>query len=142
MLQYFSILEHSSICDLKVPFILSCSSQNLIYDQYRDCSQTLVGEPVAKKIIVNIFQGPPSDLKKIQGPLFTMKIMGQPHRKSCKLNFYWKICGNFFQGPPLQGSKSLRAPLFASGFPLTSVCEWSLRLLMLNTFRWVYLSSW
>ena len=63
-----------------------------------------------------IFLGRLQTAKKIQGPLFAMKIMGQPHRKACKLNFYWKIC-NFFQGPSLQGSKILGTPLFASGPP-------------------------
>ena len=33
-----------------------------------------------------------------------LKIMSQPHRKACKLNFYWKICGHFFKAP-LQGQK-------------------------------------
>ena len=43
----------------------------------------------------------PSDLKKLQFPpsLFAMKVTGQSHRKACKLNFYWKIFGDFFQGP-------------------------------------------
>ena len=54
-----------------------------------------------KKNIVNIFASPPLQIaKKFQGPLFAMNITGQPHWKACKLNFYWKICGNFFQGPP------------------------------------------
>ena len=54
-----------------------------------------------KKIIAKIFQGPLSDLKKFQGPpFFVMKIMGQPHRKACKLHIHWKICGNFFKVPP------------------------------------------
>ena len=48
---------------------------------------------------------PPSDLKKFQGPLFAMKITGQLHRKACKLNFYWKICAIFFQGPLLLGQQ-------------------------------------
>ena len=51
-----------------------------------------------------------------------MKITGQPHRKACKLNFYWKICGGLFSSP-LQGSKMLRAP-FCIRPP--SVCERSL----------------
>ena len=49
--------------------------------------------------------GPLSDLKKFQPhPFFAMKLMGQLHRKACKLNFYWKICANFL-GTPLQGQK-------------------------------------
>ena len=69
---------------------------------------------------------PPLRPHKISGlTLYAMKIMGQPHRKARKLNFHQKIDGHFFQGPLLQGSKNLRAPVFASG-PLTSVCEPSL----------------
>ena len=63
-----------------------------------------------------------------------MKIMGQPHRKTCKLNFQWKICGNFFQGPPLQGSKILRAP-FCISPTLTSVCEQSLKFIIFLSGR-------
>ena len=93
----------------------------------RDHSHTLVrgGGWMQKENCCDFFLAPPRDLKKFQGPPFATK-MGQPHRKACKLNFYWKICGNFFKPPPLQMSKNLRAPLFASG-PLTSVCELSLR---------------
>ena len=90
-----------------------------------DHSQTIVrGAWWKKKLLWKCFAPPPppSDHKKIQDPLFTMKITGQPHRKACKLNFYWKICGNFFSGPPLQGSKILRAPIFASGPPYK--CLW------------------
>ena len=36
-------------------------------------------------------------------PLFDMKILGQPHRKSYKLNFPRKICGHFFK-VPFEGS--------------------------------------
>ena len=56
------------------------------------------------------FSGFPFRPKKIQcpPPLFAMKIMGQPHRKACQLNFHWKICGNYLR-PPLQGSNILRA---------------------------------
>ena len=57
--------------------------------------------------------------------LFALEIMGQPHRKACKLHFYWKICGILFQGP-LTRVKKLKPPLFASGV-LTSVCERPLR---------------
>ena len=38
------------------------------------------------------FSRPLSDIKKKkkknQGPLFGMKIMDQPHRKACELNFH------------------------------------------------------
>ena len=51
-----------------------------------------------------------------------MKITGQPHRKACKLNFYWKFVIVFKLPPPLQGSKILKAP-FLHQAPLTSVYE-------------------
>ena len=64
-----------------------------------------------KIFIAKIFRGPPSDRKNISGPpLFAMKITGQPHRKACKLIFYWKICGNFFQGPPYKDQKIFKGP--------------------------------
>ena len=54
-----------------------------------------------QKIFIGKFFAPLRS-KKIQGkPLLAMKITGQPHRKACKL---------IFSGPPLQGSKMLRAP--------------------------------
>ena len=42
-----------------------------------------------KIFIVKIFHPSPSDPppQKFKGPLFAMKITGQPHRKACKLNF-------------------------------------------------------
>ena len=43
-------------------------------------------------------------------PLFAMKIMGQPHRKECKLLFTGKFVAIFLRPPPLQGSTILRAP--------------------------------
>ena len=39
-------------------------------------------------------------LKK-DGPLFAMKIIGQPHTKSCQLNFHW----NFFSRPHSESQK-------------------------------------
>ena len=85
-----------------------------------------MGPDQKKKKISQFFFGGglPSDLKKFQLPLFAMKIMGQPRGKSGKLNFHWKICGNFSKAP-LQGSKILRAP-FLHQAPLTSVCEQSI----------------
>ena len=41
--------------------------------------------------------------KKCQGPLLAMKIVNQPHIKTCKLNFYWNICCNFFKAPLTRG---------------------------------------
>ena len=38
-----------------------------------------------------------------------MTIKGQSHRKACKINFYWKIYGNF-SGPLYKGQHFLRAP--------------------------------
>ena len=109
-------------------------------------TNTLRG-PDAKNFIMKFFEGPLSDLKKFQPPLFAMKITGQPHRKACNLNFYWKLC-DFFQGP-LHGSKILRAPFLHQG-PLTSVCEWFLeckrfgcanayRLLVCPELCWEYI---
>ena len=74
------------------------------------------------------------DLKTISGPpLFAMKITGQPHKKACKLNFYWKICGNFFQGPPLTRVKNFKGP-FLHQAPLTSISEWSLKVFFFRLF--------
>ena len=65
--------------------------------------------------------------QKISGPpLFAMKIMGQPKRKACKLNFYWKICSNLFHGP-LPRVKNFKTLTFYIRFPSRSVCEWSCR---------------
>ena len=52
-----------------------------------------------KKKSVNFFS------KNFRAPFFAMKIMDQPHREACKLNFYWKICGNFFKAQPYKGQK-------------------------------------
>ena len=55
-----------------------------------------------QKIFIAKILAPPSDLKNFSpSPPFAMKIMGQPHRKACKLNFHWKICGIFSRPPPL-----------------------------------------
>ena len=48
-----------------------------VWKVVRDRSQTLVRGPDAKIITVKIFR-PPSDLKKCQGSLSDMKMMGQP----------------------------------------------------------------
>ena len=45
-----------------------------------------------KNFIVKNFRAPPFTPQKISappGPLCAMKITGEPHRKACKLNFYW-----------------------------------------------------
>ena len=44
-----------------------------------------------------------------------MKITGQSHKKAYELNFYWKICGNFFR-PFIQGSTILKAPFWTFFF--------------------------
>ena len=88
---------------------------------HRNHSQTLVRGPDANKFYRKNFFGPPFRPQKISGPpLFAMKMMGQPHRKACKLYFNLDIC-ILFSRPPYK----VMAPLFASD-PLTSVCEWSL----------------
>ena len=71
-----------------------------------------------KIFIAKIFRGPPSDRKKIQAPPpFAMKITGQPIEKHVNSIFNGKSVVIFFQGPPLQGSKILRVPIFASAPP-------------------------
>ena len=88
----------------------------------RDRSQTLVRGAWCKKYLSRKFFGAPfKPKKKIQGPLFAMKITGQPHRKASKLTFTGKFVVIFFR-PPLQGSKILRAPLFTSDPPYK--CLW------------------
>ena len=46
-----------------------------------------------------------------------MKITGQPHREACKLNFNGKSVVIFFSGPPLRGSKILKAPFLHQAPP-------------------------
>ena len=53
--------------------------------------------------------GPPFGPQEISGPPFY-----QPHRKACKFNFYWKICGNFFKAS-LTRVKNFKGTLFAPG---------------------------
>ena len=60
-----------------------------------------------------MFRGPTFRPQKISWfPHFCLENYVSTHRKACKLNFYWKICGIFCQGPPLEGSKIVRAPPF------------------------------
>ena len=84
--------------------------------------------------ITKLFWGPPFRPQKFQGPLFDMRIMGQPHGKSYKLNFPWQIWGHFFQAPPLaRGSKLLRDPPFCIR-PPASVCQPTIsNMLILNS---------
>ena len=70
-----------------------------------------------KIFIAKIFGAPLQTAKNFRAPLFAMKITGQPHRKACKLNFYWKICGNFFQGPPYKGQKFQGPPFLHQAPP-------------------------
>ena len=77
-----------------------------------------------KIFIVKIFQGPPSDRKKNSGPPFLpWKLRVNPIEKHVNSIFNGKSVVIFFSGPPLQGSKILRAPLFASGPPYK--CLWT-----------------
>ena len=66
-----------------------------------------------QKNILKLF-GALQTSKNFRALLFAMEIIGQSHRKACKLNFHWKICGKFFQGSPIQGSKILRPPFCIS----------------------------
>ena len=84
----------------------------------RDRSQTLVRGVSEKKL------GLPFRPQKISGPPFLpQKSCVNPIKKHVNSIFTGKF-GNFFKAP-LQGSKILWVPLFASA-PLTSVCERSL----------------
>ena len=83
----------------------------------------------------NTCKGPDAKKKKIIAKIFLApfllckQIWGQPIEKACKLNCYQKICSNFSRLPS-HGSKILRVPLFASGPSPTSVCKWSLIMLV------------
>ena len=102
----------------KIPFMLLSFYKAL----YRDHSHSLVmGDLMQKKILQKLLPSPPLQTSKhFRAHLFAMKSMGQSHRKAYKLNFYWKICSNFFR-VPLQGSKILRTPFFTPAIPL-QVC--------------------
>ena len=81
-----------------------------------------------KKYLSRKFFAPPFQTekkKKIRATLFAMKLRVNAVEKHINSIFNGKSVVIFFRPPPLQGSKFLRAPLFASG-PLTSVCERSL----------------
>ena len=73
----------------------------------------------------NLFVPNPFIPQKISGPPFALKITGQPHRKACKLNFYWI----FFKGP-LTRVKKFEGPLFASGPP--NKCLWTVPNIIIN----------
>ena len=49
---------------------------------------------------IKIFRGPPFRPQKISRPPFSLEITGQLHRKTCELNFHWKVCDFFPQDPP------------------------------------------
>ena len=66
-----------------------------------------------KKIITKIFQAPPSDLKKIQGPLFANPI--EKHVAPGKLNFTGKFVV-IFEGPLAPGPSLTRAKNFKGPF--------------------------
>ena len=65
---------HANVLLLKGPFTNTCKGG---------------GGLMQKKINYREnFSGPPlQTAKNFQGPLFAMKITGQPHRKACNLNF-------------------------------------------------------
>ena len=82
-------------------FIVGLSLELKFNPGLRDHSQTLVGGGAETKNIIATFLGPlPFRPQKFQSPLFDMKIMGQPHRKSFKPNFPKKIGGHFFFKAP------------------------------------------
>ena len=86
-------------------------------------TNTCKGGPDAKIFIAKLFRGPPSDRKKKSGPPFlTWKLWVNPVEKHVNSIFNGKSVV-IFSGPPLQGSKILRVPLFASGPPYK--CFWT-----------------
>ena len=53
--------------------------------------------------------------QQISSLLFALKIMGQPHKTACMLNFHLKICNDFFfKAFPLTRAKILRDPFYIS----------------------------
>ena len=78
-----------------------------------------------KKNHSEYFWDPLLDLKNVRPPLFDMKIMGQPHRKSYKLNFPGKFVVIFFKAT-LKRVKTFKDPPFCIRNPATSACERSL----------------
>ena len=90
-------------------------------------TNTCKGGPDAKKISVKNFQGPPLWASKFFGaPFLTRKIGVNPIENHIDSLFRGKISVFFFRAP-LFGLKNFQGTLFASGPPLTSVCERSLR---------------
>ena len=79
---------------------------------------TCKGTWCKKKKYPKKFSEHPFRPQKISGPFFAMKIMGQPHKKACKLNFNWDFFSRL-----LTRSTNFKAPLFASG-PLNK-CLWN-----------------
>ena len=103
----------------------------------RDRSQILVRGPDAKKkkkIIAKSVRVPLSNLKN----LFDMKTMGQPNRKSYKLNFPRKICGHFFKAPLWRVKNFKNLPFCI----LTNVCERSLIIIHLFYHILFAIFSW
>ena len=92
-------------------------------------TNTCKGVLMQKIFIVKIFRPLPPDSKKKKkksGPPFLpWKLRVKAVEKHINSIFNGKSVVIFSGPPPLQGSKFLRAPLFASA-PLTSVCERSL----------------
>ena len=64
----------------------------------------------------------PPPKKKISAPFLPWELWV---RKAYKLNFHWKVCGNFFSRPRLQGSKILsQSPPFCTR-PPPNKCLWT-----------------
>ena len=66
-----------------------------------------------------IFWVPLSDLNNFRAHFLTWELWvnGEPHGKSYKLNFPWKICGHFFQAPPPLRVKTFKGPSFLHQAP-------------------------
>ena len=90
-------------------------------------TNTCKGVLMQKIFIVKIFCPPlrQQKKKKIRAPFLPWKLRVKAVEKHINSIFNGKSVVIFSGTPPLQGSKFLRAPLFASA-PLTSVCERSL----------------
>ena len=79
----------------------------------KDPSQTLVrGAWCKKKLFRQFFGAPFRPQKNFRAPLFATKIMGQPHRRACKTQFFlenfFHTMVNNFKGPSPFG---IRPPL-------------------------------
>ena len=66
--------------------------------------------------------------KNVRAPFFALRIMGQPRRKLCLLNFHWKTC-DFKQWRTLGSWRPWQevklVPLFLTFFPISFFKLWT-----------------